>query len=185
MVIGILLATLVANLLIFPFQTLLPVFARDVLNQGPTGLGWLGAAPGIGTFLGLLVVTLWRRYGGQYGNNGTVFVFGTMFFCISLFAFALSPIYWMSWSALMISGIGQVSFALLQVGMMMLVVEDEMRNRMMGLLVLAIGIGPFGRLMVGFLAELYGAPFTIAMTSSVGLVTMVMIAILIPRLRRV
>ncbi|MEM7533688.1 MAG: MFS transporter [Chloroflexota bacterium] len=184
-VIGILLSTLVANLLIFPFQTLLPVFARDVLNQGPVGLGWLGAAPGIGTFLGLLVVTLWRRHGGRYGNNGSVFIFGTMFFCITLFAFAISPIYWMSWSALAISGIGQVSFALLQVGMMMLVVEDEMRNRMMGLLVLAIGIGPFGRLMVGFLAELYGAPFTVAMTSSVGLVTMVLIAILIPKLRRV
>ncbi|MEM7533689.1 MAG: MFS transporter [Chloroflexota bacterium] len=183
-VIGIFLFTLVANMLIYPVQTLLPVFARDVLNQGPVGLGWLGAAMGIGTFVGLFVVTLWRRHGGRFGNDGSVFMFGTMFYCIALFVFALSPYYWLSWSVMVIAGIGHMSLGLLGVGMMMVMVEDEMRNRMMGLLVLAIGIGPFGRLMAGFLAELYGAPFTLAMTTSIALVLVVLISVMIPQLRR-
>lgn len=30
--------------------TLLPIFAKDILHAGPTGLGWLRAAPSLGAF---------------------------------------------------------------------------------------------------------------------------------------
>src|SRR4051812_36701421 len=43
-ILGVMLVTVVLNLLMIPYMTLLPVFARDVLQQGPVGLGVLGAA---------------------------------------------------------------------------------------------------------------------------------------------
>ena len=33
------------NFLIFPTKVLHPIFARDILEQGPVGLGILGTAP--------------------------------------------------------------------------------------------------------------------------------------------
>ena len=50
---GTFLITLVMNNLSFPYMTLLPVFARDVLGQGATGLGILGTGNGIGALCGL------------------------------------------------------------------------------------------------------------------------------------
>jgi MFS family permease len=55
-ILGTLLITMVMNFLAFPYMTVLPVFARDVLNQGPVGLGILGASSGLGAFLGFLVI---------------------------------------------------------------------------------------------------------------------------------
>jgi hypothetical protein len=38
----------IASIFGFPYAMLLPVFARDVLHAGATGLGWLLAATGAG-----------------------------------------------------------------------------------------------------------------------------------------
>ena len=55
-ILGTLLITVIMNAWAFPFQALLPVFARDILGQGPFGLGLLGAANGAGALVGLLAV---------------------------------------------------------------------------------------------------------------------------------
>ncbi|MEM7533687.1 MAG: MFS transporter [Chloroflexota bacterium] len=178
-------ATMVANMFIFPYGTLLPIFARDILGQGPVGLGWLGAASGFGTFGGLWVITMWRRYEGRFGNNGSIFTIGTAFLSLVVLIFAVSPSYWLSWIALFSAGIGQACFALMQSAIMMLVADDGMRNRMMGMLVISIGMGPFGKLLVGALAENYGAPIAVASTASVAFLLIVLITAMTPQLRRI
>ncbi len=82
-ILAVLVATLVMNLWVFPYSSLLPVFARNVLHQGPVQLGLLSTGTGLGSFLGLLLMNrLRQRY-----NIGALFIAGTGWMCI-----ALSPI---------------------------------------------------------------------------------------------
>lgn len=185
LMLGIILTTVTMNLFVMPYTTLLPVFARDVLNQDSVGLGWLSASLGIGTYVGLLMLNVWRQAQGRYTNHGSIFLIGTAFMGFAIMAFALSPIFWLSWLALAAAAMGQNCFALMQNSIIMLSTDDEMRNRMMGIVVICIGMGPFGKLFVGALAEAYGAPFAVASTSITGLLLLSLIAINTPKLRRV
>src|SRR5690606_3766596 len=45
-----------ASVLVFPYSMLLPVFARDLLQVGPEGLGWLYSATGAGALVGGLTL---------------------------------------------------------------------------------------------------------------------------------
>src|SRR5690606_10060829 len=71
--------------------SLLPVYASDILNVGPAGLGALRAAPGVGALLIAVVLTR----GGIERHMGRI-----MFFCVGLFGvcivvFALSTWFWL------------------------------------------------------------------------------------------
>src|SRR5207247_952745 len=63
---AVLLVTVAMNTLFFPYQHMLPVFARDVLAVGPTALGALVAADGCGALLGALMIA---SRGGQFAQR--------------------------------------------------------------------------------------------------------------------
>ncbi|MEZ4859742.1 MAG: MFS transporter [Caldilineaceae bacterium] len=178
-ILGVLLVTMVMNLFIFPYMTLLPVFARDVLDQGPVGLGLLGTGSGIGAFFGLYLVNRLR----QRVSPGWIFTVGTCFMCLALTAFALSTLYSFSWSMLLLLGMGQACFGSMQSSIILLTASDEMRSRAMGALVLAISADPLGKLQTGFLADQWGAPAALATQAGAGLIAIAAIAALLPGLR--
>ncbi|RIK39849.1 MAG: hypothetical protein DCC55_16825 [Chloroflexi bacterium] len=178
-ILAVILITLVMNLLYFPYMNLLSVFARDVLDQGPVGLGFLGAASGVGAFIGLFIINRIR----QQVSGGWILTVGTFGMSICLFAFALSGVYSFSWTMLLLAGIGQACFGIMQSSIILLAASDEMRSRAMGTLVLAIGSDPLGKLQTGFLAELYGVQTTIALQSALAALAILAIAVALPGLR--
>lgn len=177
-ILGVMLVTVVLNLLLVPYMTLLPVFARDVLQQGPIGLGVLGAASGIGCFAGLYVTNRLRRT----ISNGWIFIGGTFSMAVALVIFSFSPIYGLSWAMLFIVGIGQVCFGVMQSAIILLTASDAMRGQTMGILVLAIGSDPIGKLLTGVLAEQIGTPLAVALQAAVAAVLLVAIAVFMPGL---
>jgi MFS family permease len=178
-ILAVILITLVMNLLYFPYMNLLSVFARDVLGQGPVGLGFLGAASGVGAFLGLFLINRVR----QQVSGGWILTVGTFGMSVCLFAFALSSSYSFSWAMLLLAGIGQACFGIMQSSIILLAASDEMRSRAMGTLVLAIGSDPLGKLQTGFLAELYGVQITVALQSALAALAILAIAVTLPGLR--
>ena len=177
---GVLLVTAVMNLFVFPYMTLLSVFARDVLYQGPVGLGFLGTGSGIGAFLGLyLIIKLRGRF-----SQGWIFVVGTSFMSLTLIAFSLSTLFSLSWSMLFLMGVGQACFGSMQSSIILLAASDEMRSRVMGLLVLAIGSDPLGQLLIGSLAEQFGPQLTLVGEASAAALAILLVAIFLPALRR-
>lgn len=178
-ILGSLLITVVMNLLVFPYVSLLPVFARDVLGQGPTGLGILGAAAGIGAFLGLIIISQLR----ERISLGWIFAVGSGMQAITLLVFSFSDVYGLSFSMLLLSGIGQACFGIMQSSIILLASSDEMRSRAMGTLVLAIGAGPFGQLEIGSLAEAIGAPLALRLHTSLAIILIAVITFLLPDLR--
>ncbi|MFC1525382.1 MFS transporter [Candidatus Latescibacterota bacterium] len=154
---GVVLITVTMNVWAFPFQALLPVFARDVLGQGPVGLGLLASSHGVGVLLGL---------GGVYAvrgiwSNEWVFGAGSVLSCVGLMAFAGSSSFSLSLLVLVLAGAGQACFSTMQSSITLVEASEGMRARAMGTVVLAIGVGPLGRLQCGAMAAAWGAPVAV------------------------
>jgi len=179
-ILAVVLITLFMNLWIFPYVSLLPVFARDVLHKGPIELGFLSTGTGLGSFLGLIAISFLR----QRVNVGTLFVVGTIWMCVALAVFALSQVYALSWAMLLCAGMGMACFGTLQSTIVLLSTSDEMRSRVMGILVLAIGGDPLGQLQIGTLAEIFGVQATLAGQASAAALAVVLIVILLPGVLR-
>jgi MFS family permease len=177
-ILAVMLITVVMNIWIFPYVSLLPSFARDVLHKGPIELGLLSTGTGIGAFLGLLALQYLRRR----VSVGALFVIGTGWMCLALVAFALSRAYALSWAMLVCAGMGMACFGTLQSTIILLATSDEMRSRVMGILVLAIGGDPLGQLLIGSLAERVGVQATLAGLGGAAALAVALIVVWLPGL---
>ena len=177
---GVLSITVVINILIFPFIQLLPVFADEVLRVGAFELGLMGAALGLGQFIGTIYFV--TRPG--VSRPGLLFVIGAMSFAIGVLCFALSQWFSVSMVILGILGIGQSAYFILQTSVVLLSSSNEMRGRGIGILTLAIGTGPFGTLLIGLTSENYGAALSVAAAAVFALLLLVVINVVMPDVLR-
>jgi predicted MFS family arabinose efflux permease len=155
---GVLVITAVMNLLVFPYQQMLPVFARDVYRVGPELLGLLLAADGLGALMGALTVAARR----DLLEHGLLFAGGAAATAALLLVFSVSPLYAVALPLLLVLGVAESLFATMQSTIVMLAVPDGLRGRAMGMLSACMGTAPFGALWLGFLAGQAGAPVATA-----------------------
>ena len=180
-ILAVTLITMIMNMLAFPYMNFLPVFARDVLNQGPVGLGYLGASVGIGNVVGLFLVSRARRF----ASAGWIFIAGTLLHCMALLSFTTSSVFAVSWAFLLLVGIGHACFGIMQSSIVLLSAADERRGQAMGAIAVAIGAGPFGRLQTGVLAEAFGAPLAVGAEVALAAILVAAVAATLPGLRQV
>jgi len=178
-ILGVLLVTVLMNALTFPYQTLLPVFARDVLHQGPVGLGVLGASNGVGSFCGILLVHWLKRF----RHSGAMFAGGSLFQSAVMIAFAASGSFPLSVGLLIASGVGQAAFGVMQSSIVLVSSSDEMRDRALGALVVAIGGGPLGRLQIGALSAAWGVPLAVGVSCAVSVLSIAGVTAALPGFR--
>ncbi len=67
-----------------PYQTLMPVFQKDVLQVGPEGLGLLMAAPGLGAVLAVLTLA---SISSRIRRQGLMLIVSTIMLGLSLILF--------------------------------------------------------------------------------------------------
>jgi predicted MFS family arabinose efflux permease len=165
---SVLLITAVMNLLVFPYQQMLPVFARDIYRVGPELLGLLLAADGLGALVGALTVATRP----DLAEHGLLFAAGALATAALLLVFALSPVYVGALLLLLALGVAESLFATMQSTIVMLGVPDGLRGRAMGVLSACMGTAPFGALWLGFLAGQVGAPVAVATGAVLALLLM-------------
>ncbi len=104
---------------------LLPVYQKEILHVDETGFGILRSAPGIGALitLGLLAFLPLRTKPG-YKLFGAVFCFG-----ICIVIFGISTNFYLSFFALMLSGLFDAVSVVIRGTVLQLVTPDEMRGR--------------------------------------------------------
>jgi MFS family permease len=178
-IVGVLLVTALMNVLVFPYQQLLPIFARDVLHVDAIGLGALSSATGVGSFLGATAIASSRRV----PHSGALFWLGSCAMCICLVGFALSGEFPLALGLIGISGLGQAAFASLQSTIVLGSASDQLRGRAMGALTLAIGSAPIGTIEVGALALAAGAPLSVAVNAALCAVLVIVVGLRLPRFR--
>lgn len=160
---AVLVITVLMNMLLFPYHQLLSVFAEQVLEVGPIGLGLMGAANGVGAAMGLLALPPLRTPRWQ----GWAFAGGSVLACIALMAFASSTWFTASLALLVVAGLGTAAFGTMQSTIILSRADPAMRGRAMGLLALAIGSAPAGALEVGVLVERFGAPLAVGLNTAI------------------
>jgi MFS family permease len=154
-----LLLAVTANLFGRSYQQLLPVFARDILHAGATGLGFLTAAPGLGALIGAGFVAGTAR---NLLKKGQVLLAGLLAFSLSLVLLAVSTNFALSMLALFLSGLAFILFSTMMTTIMQLTAPGQMRGRLMSLQMVAMqGFGPIGALLVGAVATVTGTPLAV------------------------
>lgn len=149
----------VVSFMVTPYQTLMPIFAAEVFEGGAGLLGFLMAAAGCGGVIGMLALASRRDVRGLTRWIAAA----SLASGISVTVFALSPWLPLSLAAIAVTGFGVVVNGMSVSTMIQTIVDDRMRGRVMGLFSMAfLGMFPIGSLAGGALAEVIGAPATLA-----------------------
>jgi len=181
MVLGVLSMSLIMNSLVFPIQYFIPVIASDLLMVGPTLGGLLGSAEGIGNFLGGIILAV-RRNIGQYGR---VFAIGALLVAVMVTLVAWSPWFAVSFSLLLLGGLGQAGFSTMQSTMLLLESAPEMRGRTMGAQGVVNGMGHLvGGTEIGAIASAFGISIAIGLNAGAGILLIFLVMVLTPLVKR-
>ena len=132
---------------------LLPIYARDILMAGPSGLGILRAAPAVGALL-MTAVLARRAIGDHVGLRmfQAVIVFG-----VATVVFALSHWMWLSVLALAILGAADTVSVVIRFSLVQLSTPNEMRGRVGAVNFLFINASNYlGQFESGVTAALFG-----------------------------
>jgi hypothetical protein len=171
-ILGVLAVTVLMNTLVFPYQQMLPVFARDVLQVGPAPLGLLVGAQGLGALIASAVIA---ARGGPVGQ-ARLFAGSSLAGALLLLAFAWSPWYALSFALQLAIGATDSGFGTMQSAIVLLAVPVRAHGRVMGILSACIGTQPLGSLWIGLLASRMGAPLATGLNAALAFVLMIPVA---------
>jgi len=160
---------------------LMPIFAHDILHQGPRGLGMLRAAPAVGAVLMSLAMARFplRRRAGVW-----------LFICVSIFSvavivFGLSHSLWLSLASLAVAGAADTISVIIRGSVLQLATPPEMRGRVSAVNSLFIGASnELGEFESGLTAQWWGAVRATVIGGVGALVVSGLWAFLFPNLRR-
>jgi len=137
---------------------LMPVYAKDILDLGPTGLGFLRAAPGIGAVLMILYIT---RFPIRDHSGLILFVSVAMFGLFTVI-FGYSTIAWLSIFALIMIGAFDMVSVYIREILLQLWTPDEVRGRVNAVNSIFLGASnELGEARAGFMAAKWGTIFTV------------------------
>ncbi len=133
---------------------LLPIFAKDILEVGPAGLGLLRAAPAVGALCAAIVLT--RRPVRNRAGRTLLTVVGL--YGVTIVVFGLSQTMWLSLLALAVGGAVDLVSVVLRQTILPLVTPDELRGRVNAVeMVFISASNELGAFESGVAAALLGA----------------------------
>jgi len=133
---------------------LLPVFARDILDAGPTQLGLLRSASAVGALAG----TIWLAHFPLRRRPGAAMFGGVIVFGLATVAFGLSHDFFVSLVALAVLGASDVVSVVVRLSLVQLRTPDEMLGRVSAVNSLFIGTSnQLGEFESGLTAGWWGA----------------------------
>jgi len=145
-------------LLVLPFTTLMPVFAKDVFGGTASTFGWLDGAIGLGGLIGALYLAgLPPATDLNRVVTVTTFVFGA-----GLLLFAYTPWYGLALAFLVVAAFGMMAQTTISVTLLQTLVLPAMRGRVISLYVLVYTtMLPLGSVVVGAASQRFGVRPTV------------------------
>lgn len=137
---------------------LLPIYAKDILDVGARGYGFLAAAPAVGAIAaGLIMARL-----GVLKKQGVTVIVSVGIYGAATIAFGLSRVFWFSLVMLAATGAADAVSTILRQTIRQLVTPNNLRGRMTSVNMIFFMGGPqLGEVEAGTVAALIGAPLSV------------------------
>ena len=159
---------------------ILSVFAQDVLEVGPEGFGILNASISIGSIVTMLLTT----YIPIHRSTGKKMLISVFIFGVSIIAFGLSSIFWVSILALFVSGAADGISMVIRQTILQLKTPDEMRGRVSSVNSMFVGSSnELGAFESGLAAKVLGPVAAVIFGGTMTLITVVTTGIVSPTIR--
>src|SRR5262249_3905281 len=156
---GLMLLAAVPTVLALPYQALLPVFAREVYDVGPGGLGMLMTMIAVGAFAGALVATMLT----SLPYRGLILLLSGMAVGLGLVLLGLASSYPLGLAMLVLTGGAFSVYNAVNNALIHEATTDAFRGRVMSIYLMTWSLMPLGTLPAGALADHVGAPLTVAL----------------------
>lgn len=159
---------------------ILSVFAQDILKVGPEGFGLLNASISIGSIVTMLLTT----YIPINKSTGKKMLISVFIFGLSIIAFGLSSIFWVSLLALFISGAADGISMVIRQTILQLKTPDEMRGRVSSVNSMFVGSSnELGAFESGLAAKLVGPITAVVFGGTMTILTVLTTAVVSPTIR--
>lgn len=160
---------------------LLPLIARDVLQTGPQGYGWLLAAPS----LGALSMAFFTAHRPPWRRTGRVLLGAIAGFGAATVLLGLSRDYWLSFGLLTVIGAADNLGVVIRQSLIQFITPDDMRGRVGSVNFIFIGCSnELGGFRAGISADAFGAVGAIVSGGVATLLIALVMLRLAPSLRR-
>jgi MFS family permease len=161
---------------------LLPIFAKDILQVGPAGLGWLRAAPGIGAMTMALVTTRIQ----PWPRPGVTLLWVVAGFGVAMIGFGWSRSFALSLVCLFFTGVFDNVSVVIRVTLEQMITPDHLRGRVAAINYVFIGFSnEFGALESGATAALFGPTLSVVGGGFATLMVVLMVHAIWPQLSRI
>lgn len=170
----------ISILLVFPYLSFLSVFARDVLEIGPEGLGILMASSGAGAVVGSIYVASRKKQ-----PSGRDFIAMGIVYGFLIAAFAYAPNLIVAIVLLVAAGfLGSAYVSSINASLQHRI-SDDMRGRVMSMYMLTWGFTPIGSIAIGAISSEIGISATVASAAILGNVLLLALYFLDPHVREI
>jgi MFS family permease len=161
------------SLLVIPYATLLPVYAKVIFHGNASTFGWIDSFIGLGAIGGALFLA--TRTGGTDASRKKILRTNTIIFGIGLICFSHMTSFPIAMIFAIVSGFGMMAQTTVTNTIIQTTVAPEMRGRVISYFAMSyFGMMPLGSLLVGTVSQYVGAPDTIL---AEGIAALVIVAI--------
>jgi MFS family permease len=161
---------------------LLPIYAKDILQVGPAGLGWLRAAPGLGA-LSMALMTTQKK---PWQHPGRVLLWVVAGFGLATIGFGLSRSFALSMACLFMTGVFDNISVVIRLTLEQTITPDHLRGRVSAINYVFIGFSnEFGAFESGATAALFGPTLSVIGGGTATLLVVLLVRMAWPQLARI
>jgi MFS family permease len=148
---------LTTTLLAMPFRFLIPVFVVEIYGRGPEELGLLVSIMGLGSLTGAVFIASLGKW-----KRGLLLISGSFMSGIGLLLVSAFPYYMAGAAIMVLLGLGDATRRTLNQTLILEVVEDQYRGRVMSVFMMNFGLMPLGVLPASLAIEALGGQMAVA-----------------------
>lgn len=161
--------------------TLLPIYARDILHVGPTGLGLLQAAPSVGA----LLMTFGLAHTPPFKHAGRALLLAVAVFGLATCIFGISHLFLLSLLMLAVLGAADNISVVIRSTLLLMRTPEEMRGRISAVDSLFVGMSnQLGGFESGLAAQLLGPVVAVSAGGLGTILVVALVAVFWPEMRR-
>lgn len=160
---------------------LIPIFARDILQVGAVGYGFLNAATDIGAAITIIFLTFFPLK----KNQGKILIFSVFGFGLCILLFGVSKIFILSFLALLLSGILDGISVVIRGTIVQLKTPNHMRGRVMSVnSMFVMSSNELGQFESGIAARLFGVVNAVVIGGGITMLIASAVGFSFPKLRK-